>query len=146
MKIKFVVALGLILAAMTLLIVSAVTSSVQYSYTVKQVLEKQSTLANSQSNLRISGFVIGDSIQYDPKSLKLAFDIVDTHKELAAPQRVLHIVADGHVRPDLLQHEAQATLIGRLGTDGAFYVAASGDSLLLKCPTRYEEAIVTPTP
>jgi cytochrome c-type biogenesis protein CcmE len=39
--------------------------------------------------------------------------------------------------PDLLRHEAQAIVTGRIGADGVFYA----DELLLKCPTRYEEDI-----
>ena len=40
-------------------------------------------------------------------------------------------------KPDLLRHEAQAIVTGRLGEDGVFYA----DELLLKCPTRYEEEV-----
>jgi cytochrome c-type biogenesis protein CcmE len=40
-------------------------------------------------------------------------------------------------KPDLLRDEAQAIVTGRLGDDGVFYA----DELLLKCPTRYEEAL-----
>jgi cytochrome c-type biogenesis protein CcmE len=40
-------------------------------------------------------------------------------------------------KPDLLRGEAQAIMTGRLGEDGIFYA----DELLLKCPTRYEEAV-----
>jgi cytochrome c-type biogenesis protein CcmE len=142
--VKFLIGGVVIAGAIIILVVSAVQSSAQYAYTVTDVLEKQASLVDSKTNLRVSGFVIGDSIRYDPKALELAFDLVATHEELAAPQRILHVVADGHVRPDLLQHEAQATVTGKLGADGAFYVAQGGDSLLLKCPTRYEEAIPTP--
>jgi cytochrome c-type biogenesis protein CcmE len=39
--------------------------------------------------------------------------------------------------PDLLRHEAQAIVTGRVGDDGVFYA----DELLLKCPTRYEESV-----
>jgi cytochrome c-type biogenesis protein CcmE len=39
--------------------------------------------------------------------------------------------------PDLLRHEAQAILTGRMDTDGVF----QAEELLLKCPTRYEEEI-----
>jgi cytochrome c-type biogenesis protein CcmE len=39
--------------------------------------------------------------------------------------------------PDLLRHEAQAIVTGRLGEDGVF----NADELLLKCPTRYEDEI-----
>ena len=140
---KFLIGGVVIAGAIVVLVVSAVQSSAQYAYTVTDVLEKRAALVDSQANLRVSGFVIGDSIRYDPKALELAFDLVATHGELAAPQHILHVVADGHARPDLLQHEAQATVTGRLGADGVFYVTRSGDSLLLKCPTRYEEAIPT---
>ena len=39
--------------------------------------------------------------------------------------------------PDLLRHEAQAIVTGKLGEDGVFHA----DELLLKCPTKYEEAV-----
>ncbi|MBN1887683.1 MAG: cytochrome c maturation protein CcmE [Thermoflexales bacterium] len=146
MKTKFVIGGVLILAAVSFLVVTAVQSAAQYSYTVEQVLDKQSELADSPLNLRVSGYVIGDSIQHDPTRLALAFDVVSTHEELAAPERILHVVADGHARPDLLQDQAQATMSGRLGADGVLYVAQGGDSLLLKCPTRYEEALPTAAP
>jgi cytochrome c-type biogenesis protein CcmE len=41
------------------------------------------------------------------------------------------------VKPDLLQNEAQAIVTGELGEDGIFYA----NELLLRCPTRYEEAV-----
>jgi len=37
--------------------------------------------------------------------------------------------------PDLLQHEAQAILTGKLEEDGTFMAT----ELLLKCPSRFEE-------
>jgi cytochrome c-type biogenesis protein CcmE len=40
-------------------------------------------------------------------------------------------------KPDLLRNEAQAIVTGHLGDDGVFYA----DELLLKCPTKYEEAV-----
>jgi cytochrome c-type biogenesis protein CcmE len=98
--------------------------------------------------------VLGESIQYDPQSLTLQFTVVhmpgdnkqiDAEGGLAA---VLHNAVNDPtlprmdviyvgVRPDLLQHEAQAIMTGKLGDDGFFYA----DELLLKCPTKYEEAI-----
>ena len=41
------------------------------------------------------------------------------------------------VMPDLLRNEAQAIMTGTLGEDGIFYA----EELLLKCPTKYEEAV-----
>ena len=43
---------------------------------------------------------------------------------------------ENQVKPDLLQHEAQAILTGTLQPDGTFVAT----ELLLKCPTRFEEA------
>jgi cytochrome c-type biogenesis protein CcmE len=40
-------------------------------------------------------------------------------------------------KPDLLRNEAQAIMTGRMAEDGVFYA----EELLLKCPTRYEEAV-----
>jgi cytochrome c-type biogenesis protein CcmE len=41
------------------------------------------------------------------------------------------------VKPDLMRNEAQAIMTGHLGADGIFYA----EELLLKCPTKYEEAV-----
>jgi cytochrome c-type biogenesis protein CcmE len=43
---------------------------------------------------------------------------------------------ENQVKPDLLQHEAQAILTGQLDSNGVFQVS----ELLLKCPSRFEEA------
>ncbi|TLN24642.1 cytochrome c maturation protein CcmE [bacterium] len=59
------------------------------------------------------------------------------HAAVIDPTRpTLNIVYDG-VMPDLLKNEAQAIVTGTLGTDGNFYAK----ELLLKCPTKYEEAV-----
>jgi cytochrome c-type biogenesis protein CcmE len=104
--------------------------------------------------VRVSGAVIGDSIQYDPQALTLSFTIADVpgdNKVIEAQgglAAVLHaavidlnrprmkVVYSGP-KPDLLRDEAQAIMTGHLGTDGVFYA----DELLLKCPTKYEEAV-----
>jgi cytochrome c-type biogenesis protein CcmE len=105
-------------------------------------------------DLRISGAVIGDSIDYDLDTLTLNFVIahiagdndeldaegglaVALHNAVTDPNRsILKVVYIGP-KPDLLQNEAQAIMTGRLGEDGVFYA----DELLLKCPTKYEDAV-----
>jgi cytochrome c-type biogenesis protein CcmE len=39
--------------------------------------------------------------------------------------------------PDLLKDEAQAIMTGQLDSAGVFHA----DELLLKCPTKYQEAV-----
>jgi cytochrome c-type biogenesis protein CcmE len=141
MRAKFLIGGVTIAAAVVYLIVSSINSSAQYYLTVKEVRGKGQAMAGR--NLRVSGFVVGDSIAYNPQASNLSFDIVDTHEELTATTKVdtLKILYTGP-KPDLLQHEAQAIAEGKLNPDGTF--AAS--NLLLKCPTRYEDQLPTPTP
>jgi len=59
------------------------------------------------------------------------------HAAVMDPTRAtMQIVYEG-VQPDLLKNEAQAIVTGKLGADGIFYAK----ELLLKCPTKYEEAL-----
>jgi cytochrome c-type biogenesis protein CcmE len=151
-KWKFIAGGLLILAAVVYLIVSSTQANAQYYLTIDELSQKKAEMANRE--LRISGAVIGDSIQYDPNTLDLSFDVVhipaDT-KEIDAMgglAEVLHqatlntnanklqVVYNGP-RPDLLKHEAQAIMTGRLDENGVFHA----EELLLKCPSRYEEAL-----
>jgi cytochrome c-type biogenesis protein CcmE len=98
--------------------------------------------------VRISGAVIGDTIVYDEENLIIDFSIAHIPEEfddlaLALYEAVqnpdasrLHIHIENEVMPDLLTNEAQAILTGELGEDNIFYAS----ELLLKCPSRYEEA------
>jgi cytochrome c-type biogenesis protein CcmE len=59
------------------------------------------------------------------------------HKAVTDPTAErLEIVYYG-VRPDLMRDEAQAIMTGKMGDDGVFYA----EELLLKCPTKYEDAV-----
>jgi cytochrome c-type biogenesis protein CcmE len=105
-------------------------------------------------DLRLSGAVLGDSIQYDPQTLDLTFTIAHIpgdnkdieaqgglaavlHAAVVDPNRKQIVVVYNGPKPDLLRDEAQAIVTGKLGEDGVFYA----DELLLKCPTKYEEAV-----
>jgi cytochrome c-type biogenesis protein CcmE len=149
---KFLVGGLLIVAAVIYLIYSSTQASAQYFLTVEEVVAKGDGVYDR--DLRISGAVIGDTIQYDPDSLTLTFTVAHVpgdnkdletegglatalHAAVTDPNRArLHVIYTG-VKPDLLQHEAQAIMTGQLGDDGVFYA----DELLLKCPTKYEEAV-----
>ena len=98
--------------------------------------------------------MIGDSIQYDAQSLTLTFEVAHVpadgpdiqtegglaealHQAVLDTSRARMKVGYVGVKPDLLRNEAQAIVTGHLGADGIFYA----EELLLKCPTRYEEAV-----
>jgi len=149
---KFVIGGLLILGAVVFLIWNAASSTSEFFLTIDELQAKGPDIVDK--NLRVSGAVLGDTIQYDPQTLTLTFEVahvpadgpdIETEGGLAEalyqatidPSRARMTVVYIGVKPDLLRHEAQAIVTGHLGADGIFYA----DELLLKCPTRYEEAI-----
>lgn len=133
-RLKFVIG-GVVLAALIVaLIYNAMQGSTQLYVTVNEFYEQPGKWADR--DLRVAGWVVGDSIEYvqlDATSSRLEFDIV---QDLDTPGQTLHIVAFNEPKPDLLQHQAQALVEGRY-EDGLYVVNEGG--LFLKCPTRYEE-------
>ena len=88
---KYVAGGVVILAAIAFLIVNAMSGTTQLYKTVDEFYAEESRLTGR--DLRVSGWVIGDSIQYtqiDDQTSMLEFDIVDN---INNPGQRLHIVA-----------------------------------------------------
>jgi cytochrome c-type biogenesis protein CcmE len=151
-RLKFIIGGLLIVAAIVYLIVSSTQASAQYFLTIHELNSRGSSILGQ--DVRVSGAVVGDSIQYDPQTLTLKFTIADIPgdnnviEQQGGLAAVLHaavldtnrprlqVVYTG-VKPDLLRNEAQAIITGKLGADGVF----NASELLLKCPTRYQDAV-----
>jgi cytochrome c-type biogenesis protein CcmE len=149
---KFLVGGLLIVAAVVYLIVSSTQASAQYFLTIEELQARKAEMLGK--DVRVSGAVIGDSIQYDSQNLSLTFTVanipgdnavIDARGGLGAVLKAavvdnnlprMNVVYNG-VKPDLLKNEAQAIMTGKLNADGTF----TANELLLKCPTKYEEAI-----
>lgn len=155
-RMKFVIGGVLILAAVVYLIASSTQANAEYFMTINEV-QAQGQGAVGKS-LRISGAVVGQSIQYDPQTLTLTFQVanvpgdnatIDAQGGLAAvlhaavtdPTRARMKVVYVGPKPDLLKDEAQAIMTGEYGADGVFHA----DELLLKCPTKYQDAVPSQT-
>ena len=149
---KFIIGGVLILAAVVYLIASSTQASAEYFMTVDELNAEGSSAINK--SVRLSGAVLGDTIQYDPATLTLTFEVAHVpgdnaeievqgglaevlHQAVSDPTRSRITVQYEGVMPDLLRNEAQAIMTGKLGEDGVFYA----EELLLKCPTKYEEAV-----
>jgi cytochrome c-type biogenesis protein CcmE len=148
---KFVVGGLLMGIAILFLIVASLKGNTQYYLTIGELIAGK---AGRESNLRISGVVLGDTIHYDPATLTLSFmvaNIPGDNKDIEKAgglAQVLHnaaidpnaaklkVVYQGE-KPDLLKNEAQAIMTGSIGSDGVFYA----QELLLKCPSRYEDSL-----
>ena len=151
-RLKFILGGLLIAAAVIYLIATSTQATAQYYLTVDELLDRgENVIAR---DIKLSGAVIGETIQYDIESLTLRFAIANVPADLDEIEaagglaEVLHqAVSDPDAKrvevvymgpmPDLLRDEAQAIVTGRLREDGVF----EADELLLKCPTRYEDEI-----
>lgn len=151
-RLKFLIGGLLIVGAIVYLVATSLQATAQYFYTVDEIVAKGSSIAGQ--NLRASGAVLGDTITYDPKTLTITFEMAQVSNDTAdieaaggLAQALHNAVSDPNAKrikvvyvgpkPDLLKHEAQAIVTGTLDENGVFHA----DELLLKCPTRYEEAV-----
>lgn len=153
-KWKFVIGGLVILAAIIYMIVVSTQNSAQYFLTIQE-LQTRGSAAVGQ-NVRVSGAVVGDSIQYDAQKLELRFTVANVpgdEKEIDAEGGLAKVldaaVADPNaarmqviyegVKPDLMKGQAQAIMDGHIDAQGVFHA----DTLLMKCPTRYESQLPT---
>jgi cytochrome c-type biogenesis protein CcmE len=136
----------ILIAAVAYLILSSTASGARYFLTVDEVVNSDDYIGQT---VRLSGAVIGDTINYDGENLILDFTIAHIPAETEDLALTLYEAAnnpdsvklkvhlEGQVKPDLLQHEAQAIISGQMSADGVFYAS----ELLLKCPSRYGESV-----
>jgi cytochrome c-type biogenesis protein CcmE len=142
---KFLVGGLLILGAVGYLIATGMTAGARYYITVDDLVGKAEYAGKS---VRVAGVVLGNTIEYDDKNLILNFTVANVPMDYDNLADALHNAAlnpaatriqvrvENQVKPDLLRHEAQAIMTGKLDADGIFHAT----ELNLKCPTRFEEA------
>lgn len=151
-RLKFIIGGGLLLIAVVFIVISATQATAEFFITVGELQGAGADV--SGQNLRVSGAVVGDSITYDVATNELQFVIAhipgddDEIKAAGGLSTVLHqavhdpdnprltIIYQGS-SPDMLRDEAQAILTGTLSAEGQFIA----QELLLKCPSKYEEAL-----
>ena len=107
--------------------VVATTSTGAYFMTVDEVHAESTTIVGQR--VRVNGQVVDGSEDWNAQEIVLKFSIQDEESV-----QVLPIVFKGP-RPDNFHRAADAIVEGQLLADGSF----QADTLLLKCPSRYEE-------
>ncbi len=140
----------MIAAAVVYLIASSTRASSAYYLTVAELAEMGSGAAGRA--LTVSGAVVGDSIRYDASVPRVEFALAHVpldpgeiqaeggaeaalHAAVSDPTAPRLQVVYAAVKPDMLRHEAQAVVRGRLDEAGRLVA----DQVLLKCPSRYQE-------
>jgi cytochrome c-type biogenesis protein CcmE len=146
MKPKFLIGIGLILVAIFAVMGFAIAGNSNLEVQVNDIqAQKAQGVDLTQRALKLTGVVVGDSITYDPSTLHLEFDVVNSRDDLVsnlANASRVRVVFQG-VKPDTLVNEAHAIVTGKMGADGKFHAGQSPDALLLQCPTKYENADTT---
>src|SRR4030043_2408282 len=98
-RLKFIIGGLLIIAAIVYLIISSTKANAQYFFTIDELKSRGQSIVDQ--NVRISGAVVGDSIQYDPQTLSLYFTIANVpadNKQIEAQgglAAVLHAAVTG---------------------------------------------------
>lgn len=125
-RVKFIIGGVVIALAIIYLIFTATQSTASYFLTVEELYDKESEIYGR--NVRVSGKVVGDSVDFNSRDLILHFEIAGEGGE------TLPVLFNGP-KPDQMRHDAEAIIQGKY--DGNEFTA---QELLLKCPSRYEES------
>ena len=122
-QLKFLIG-GLIIVAAVGYLIFAASGSAAYYITIGELWEQDV----SRRNVRVSGFVIGESIEWDARDMRLQFEIEDESGRMP----VLYSGA----RPDMFRDGAEVVVEGKLNAEYSF----EARTMLLQCPSKYEEA------
>lgn len=127
-KTKFIVGGVAIALAVIYLIYTGIASNSAYFLTVDELYGKGDAMHNR--TVRVAGMVDANTIDFDNRDLILQFDVTsDTGARMP-------VVFNGP-KPDQMREGAEAILEGKY--NGEIFTA---QSLLLKCPSRYEEGTI----
>ncbi len=124
---KFLIAGGLIVAAITLLMWSGVNSSMVYYYSVSELHSQSDRLYDK--GIRVSGQVAVNSIRLESSRSEVEFRILERATGQTLPVEYMGII------PDTFKDRAEVVVEGKYdSTDGIFHAT----TLLAKCPSKYE--------
>ena len=124
MKPKIIIGTIIIIAALGYLIFSGFKDSSVYYMTVTELNQKKAGLHDE--GLRVSGYVIPSSIDWDASQIQVRFTMVEGRDSL-------QVIYKG-VQPDQLADAQQVLAEGKLNSQGELQAS----KLLLKCPSKYE--------
>lgn len=122
---KLIIAVGVLTLAVVYLVFSSVQASSAYYMTIGEL--KAAGREVGDKKIRVSGILDGGSVEWDARQLQLRFTLVDADEEMRV---------DYHgARPDMFNDGAEVIVEGRYAGD-----RFEATNLLLKCPSKYEDA------
>ncbi|MBI1999784.1 MAG: cytochrome c maturation protein CcmE [candidate division NC10 bacterium] len=109
-KLKYLLAGGIVVAALAGMIYSGVQESMVYFYTPSELVQKKDAVQGK--SLRVGGMVVERSIRWDPQTLLLTFQLTDGQGTV--------FVRHKGTAPDLFKEGAGAVVEGTWTPEGFF--------------------------
>ena len=109
-KLKYLVAGGIVLAALVGLVYSGMKESMVYFYTPSELKEKAEAARGRA--LRVGGMVVEGSVRWDPQNLWLSFALTDGQSTVPVRHK--------GTAPDLFREGAGAVVEGTWAPEGYF--------------------------
>lgn len=126
-RVKFLIAGGLILGAISYLMFSGISETMVYYYTVPETLAKVEKIDGK--GIRMSGYVFPGSISREPIKSRVRFLVCDDQRTERIP-----VIYEGII-PDTFKDEAEVVVEGVYSSREDLFRATV---LLAKCPSKYE--------
>ncbi len=123
-RLKIIVVSSIVLSIIGYLTYTGIRDTMAYYLTVSELLAKGPSGENV--GLRVAGEVIPDSVQWNPKDLKLSFRIRDGESSL-------HVDYQGVV-PDSFKPGKEVIVEGKYTAEGLFRAA----TIMPTCPSKYD--------
>ncbi|NIS71290.1 MAG: cytochrome c maturation protein CcmE [Proteobacteria bacterium] len=123
-KLKVIVVSSILFSIIGYLTYTGIRDTMAYYLTVSELLAKGPSTENT--GFRVGGEVIPDSIQWNPKDLKLSFRIREGESSL-------HVDYQG-VLPDSFKPGREVIVEGRYTAEGLF----KATTIMPTCPSKYE--------
>ena len=141
-KLRFVIGVSLVVAAIGYLIITAVRNTAEYYLTVSEAKARQAELSGQM--VRVAGRVVPGTVQWDPSSLTLKFAItepppgndqpgVTTIAATALAPARFTVVSRGQPKPDMFAPGRDVIVEGLLMQNGGIQAR----QVLTSCPSKY---------
>lgn len=123
--VKLSIGVVVIVMSVAYLIFSGATGNTMYFLTVPEIQQKLTTLKGAP--IRVAGKVTQDPIDWDVRSLSLAFVIGDAQSRIPVRYK--------GVKPDMFQTGVDVIVEGHIGQDDVLVASV----LMTSCPSKYQE-------
>ena len=124
MRKRYLLGGGILAVAVGFLVYMGIGNSVSYYLTVSELLDRDGELYDT--NVRVIGQIVGDSIEWNAEDIELRFNITEGGDALP-------VIYEG-AKPSGFKAGVSILVEGKYRSNGIFQASV----LLMRCPSKYE--------